>query len=243
MRRKELSWQLGFSLSRKPAKKPRSKARRNNWGATNDVWENADGSQQFEFVVEHPLGDHGSGPICPSVITASSPNEFSLLLTDYPKTGDSVNLPTSRTRLPVEPSGEEPIQRSFETPLLASNEKLLVRSNDSPASQSASVTAGSPPPLGYGDYEWRYYDSSISIFQEGTLGLGIPFNGSYQVASIARSPTALSSSLAVPDFSDIPPGVLYNNLCQRFEPILNRCRFMTRIPFLLLLKILTAFRQ
>ena len=49
-----LSWQKGFSLSRKPVK--RSTARRSK----QKVWENADGPQQFEFVAEHPLQDPGA---------------------------------------------------------------------------------------------------------------------------------------------------------------------------------------
>jgi hypothetical protein len=72
MRRKQLSWQPGFSLSRKPAKKPRS-ARGTNRAATTD----ANGTQQFEFVVEHPVREHGESrySLSQSSVTTSTNSE------------------------------------------------------------------------------------------------------------------------------------------------------------------------
>jgi hypothetical protein len=54
MPKTQLSWKPGFSLSRKPVRK--STARRTNRGALG----NADGPQQFVFIAEHPVRNHGA---------------------------------------------------------------------------------------------------------------------------------------------------------------------------------------
>jgi hypothetical protein len=64
----QLSWQPGFSLSRKPVKKPT--ARRNKRKASNNA-------QQFEFIAEYPVENHGArhSPSVTSPMHSGEPDE------------------------------------------------------------------------------------------------------------------------------------------------------------------------
>ncbi|OOF99639.1 hypothetical protein ASPCADRAFT_138322 [Aspergillus carbonarius ITEM 5010] len=136
----QLSWQPGFSLSRKPVKRPR--ARRTKLGALG----RADGPQQFEFIAEHPVrsqGTYGAG-VGPTIgyEASSDLNSTNLPLADYSTNGYSTASGSPRTFLDY---ATRETGSLIGAPLYSLSDNLLVKDGDSD-SEAVFGTIGSSPP-------------------------------------------------------------------------------------------------
>lgn len=145
-----ISWQPGFSPSRKPVK--RSRARRIKGGLSG----NADGSQQFEFIAEQPVGN--PGPRHSLLVTASTHSDAPVTITTDRQTSPDLN--------------------------------------------GVDLSLANCP---------KNQDSIVSDESEAHSQVEVPAAIS-DLTNVSRSPSA-----------SIPPSILYNNLSQRFRPILDRC--------------------
>lgn len=234
----QLSWQPGYSLSKKPRKRPT--ARRTKREASG----NADRPQQFEFVAEHPVRNHGArwyssvttstrseAPVehTTDCQTSSEPTGTSLTLTDVSNKKHVVvsddHGPRSHVQ-DVEKSGA-----FVKTPLLASNDTSLIRS-DGVSSSETIYEFHSYPCNSEDDYASlrsprSTTDRQLQILEWSDTCLITSYEQSSRVAAIGPSPAAsdfLNMSRSSPGF--IAPSILYNSISHRFRPILDRCMFV-----------------
>lgn len=203
----QLSWQPGYTLSRKPIK--RSIARRTKVGAPRS----ANRLQQFEFIAEQPAKHYEADRSLPVVTSmhiepsiepaidcqiSSDNSGVSLFLAKFTKDQDFIVSDEHRVRCEVEAiSGIEP---SVETLDRVSSDTFLIESGE----PLDSVTT-------YGTNTRRPYSCWSEDRYAAQLVPGSSIDS--QLQKFARNNIDL----------DIPPGILYNSLSHRFRPILDRC--------------------
>ncbi|PYI08230.1 hypothetical protein BO78DRAFT_405974 [Aspergillus sclerotiicarbonarius CBS 121057] len=212
----QLSWQPGYSLSRKPVKRPR--ARRTG---------RADGPQQLEFIAEHPVGSQGPcsrASIEPIIgyATSSDPDGISLPLSHYLTNEHSVVSDSPETHFdqaardtrvsigaPHHFSGDNSPARDGESELEAVFRSIDLRNNE-----ERCVSLYLPGST----------NSEMRGFEGWSAGLGTTFEGaSYAATSNLQNITSSPAS--------VPPSILYSCLSRRFQPILDRYnREFCRIP-------------
>ncbi|GKZ96224.1 hypothetical protein AnigIFM59636_010467 [Aspergillus niger] len=188
----QLSWKPGYSLSNRPVK--RSAARRTNRGRLG----NADGPQQFVFVAEHPMRDSKAIHFQPANI--------------YPPSG-----------APVERNVSEEASLSVETPFAVSGDASPTRAADSPGPETDPRIAALQPHRDNSEDQGQSPCSSTPT-DDGQLQLADGdafYEWPSQVATTIESSPMAASDLPNTTTS-MPPSVLYNNIWQRFGPVLER---------------------
>lgn len=221
MSEKQLSWQLGFSLSRKPAKRP---APRRN------------AQQGFEFVIEEPQLSHRyrrarrsptetarvhlAGPL------SSSPSRESghSIVADADADADA-----HQTHSP----GNEAIQEDDDEPPLdtdPSSLELELLGDD-----SSTSTEASPDPNPFDGTNKAHADASScqtegqsTAFSHVAEPTSAGDRNDYTDIDDLDEPntTALTTLTVAPyyfDFLPVPNTMEYNSLTDRFRPILSRC--------------------
>lgn len=230
MPERQLSWQLGFSLSRKPTK--RAAPRRNI-------------QQGFEFVMEYPQRSYRRARCSPSETatgnarppSSSSPRE----------TGNSIVATTHRAQfqneLVEEEDHESPID-GYPSPFEALENQSPVSSEPSPdqdttdgtkevcsspwqaggqaGSQAGGQASNSPEPMAADE---RNVGGSSSNADERSTGSSSQVNDVRNVDSSSQSAAALTALTRAPYPNPPPllPVMEYSSLTERFRPILTRC--------------------
>ena len=231
----QLSWQPGFSLSRRPIK--RSAARRTKRGTSTNV----DRAQQFEFVVERPVRNsrarhspsvatstHSrilSGPIADGQANAD-PKKIGLFIAGCP-----INKHPARTDVHGAHSQAEARKESepCEIPLSVSRGKSLISSADTfdpktiCRSTDARLSNRGDQCISLSLPELEI-DQQLLIPEGSYISCSTTREGLWQVAAYEPS-NAAASILSGNRSATIPPAVLYSDLSQRFMPILDRCMF------------------
>ena len=239
MPNRQLSWQPGFSLSRKPTRRPT--VRRTKQGASG----NADRPQQFEFIAEHSLrnkvarhplsvntGPNSGDPI--ELVTrcqaTSDPNGNSLLLINY--SNNKHSLISDEHGAYAQGEAIKDTEPPGETPLRASSDKSLIETRESPDSKTIYETAElSPYPC---NNEGRYallhllgsvVEGQLQIFEGSDIDQAAFHEKSRQIAATEPEPMTVSdlSNMTCYPYASIPDSVLYSSLSQRFRPVLDRC--------------------
>lgn len=235
----QLSWQPGFSLSKKPRKRPT--ARRSKRGALG----NADRPQQFEFVAEHPVRNHGAR--CYSSVTTSTQSEVpaehttncqasseptgtSLALTELSKNTHSVVSDDYGSRCHAE-TVEEP-GPSAEMAFLASGNTSLITSGEVSSSGTMSESYSYP----YNGEDDRtsvrsprsITDRRLQVHGWSNNCIVTSYEESSRVAAIEPNPAASDFlNMSRSSAASLAPSILYNSISQRFRPILDRCMFVS----------------
>lgn len=164
----QLSWQPGFSLSRKPVKKPT--VRRTKRKALN----NADKPQQFEFIAEYPVVNHGArySPSVTSPVHSGEPDEPTA------KYQASSNLSTTSQSLPVI---QKRIKRSVASDEHAANSRVIEAVEETEPSVETSFWAS----------------SDISLTGSGIFPCSKTIYGTTELSvSVSIPPSILYSSLS-----------------------------------------------
>ncbi|EZF33587.1 hypothetical protein H109_01392 [Trichophyton interdigitale MR816] len=194
-----LSWQPGFSLSRKPAR--RRKARRVERGPLRD----AEKPQQFEFIFEHSIIEREAADT-PSV------NRFTL-------SGVSV-VPITSGQYQDKGRIEEIAryaETSFETP---GNESSVIQGEE--VSHDVESIGKPTESHQYGRNGENPYTGSLP--PESTVNWQLQACKK-STGTFDRMSRPVATGEVVPScrpYASIPPSVLYNGLRQRFDPILER---------------------
>ncbi|PYH97625.1 hypothetical protein BO71DRAFT_416942 [Aspergillus ellipticus CBS 707.79] len=204
----QLSWQPGFSLSRKPFRRSR---------APRPIATPVAGQQQFEFIVEHPVGDHEASSFEQSGLHTGSDSCYDGFSVANRAEPHHVHHSTNRRSLspgshsghralPVEDidsstdvvSGELPVTDNFGLPDLPTDlptiDEITERRPFSSGSEDESTYVHPCSPST--NTQLQQCDEAIlnlDFFQEST-----PFSMS------------------------VSPGILYRDLFQRFQPALER---------------------
>jgi hypothetical protein len=237
-----LSWQPGFSLSRKPKK--RTITRRTKRVAPGE----ANGLQQFEFIAEQPARNHEARcPPSAPIITHSGATAESI--TGYLESSDPgqslVSSPENRGNAAADEYGARSQGKAVERTETSIDTPSWLLNDESPA------MSGEPPHLDTTDgitdpYLWsRNREDEFALLYtlgsatdtqlQGAVRHDNSFVTSYQRpgqdAAIKPS-SAVASSTATPGSpsASVPPSILYNNLSQRFRPILDRCKPILNSP-------------
>lgn len=203
----KLSWQPGYSLSKKPIK--RSTARRTKVG----VSRNANRLQQFEFIAEQPA-KHYEANLLPSAATSRhiephieptingqiSSNSSGVSLSDAKFTQDQESIASDEDGVRCEVEVISGTKSSVEKLDWVSNDTTLIERREPPN----SVTT-------YGTTALRPYSSWSEDRHAAQLVPGSSINSQLQI--FEKNDIDL----------DIPPSILYDSLSQRFRPILDRC--------------------
>ncbi|KAK9367020.1 fungal-specific transcription factor domain-containing protein [Lipomyces kononenkoae] len=209
----QISWQPGFSLSRKPVR--RSTGRRTKRGARG----NAARPHTFVFIADHPVRNHGE-------IHSSS-------VTTFTHSGAPVE-PIPNDRASSDPNNVkafEETQPSIETPHWALSDESLIRSGESP---DLEPIYGTTEPR---SYQYNSEDRCASLRLPGSttdrqlqiFGSNVGLGTSYKKPSVVAVSDLPNMSCFLSD--SVPPRILYNSLSQRFRPILDRYnREFCKIP-------------
>ena len=236
----QLSWQPGFSLSRKPVR--RTIARRNKRGASGD----SNGPRQFEFIAEQPVRKHGprrslpattstrsAAPVEPTTAfkARSDPNSTSLSVANCLEYKHSAVSNEHGAHSQVETVGET--GSPVETPLWISSDIALVANDDSPDAKTI-----------YGTTDLRAYpcgsedecaapiiDGQLSVIEGSDTGPESFYETSSRDTALELSPAAIVNLFQVSRSSStsMPPSIIYTSLSQRFRPILDRCILILRL--------------
>ncbi|CAD6592397.1 MAG: hypothetical protein ASARMPRED_006248 [Alectoria sarmentosa] len=229
----QLSWQPGFSLSRKPVR--RSLARKTKRGA----WGNSDGPQQFDFIVEQPVGNHR--PIHSLSVTTSTHsgapiestadlqvssdfNDVSLSLTNCSKNKHSTVSDEHGAHSQV--GAVQETGPPINTPLWASSDTTIVGSDESPDSETSyGMTDLGPHPCDDEDQcVFSINDEQLQIFEGSNIGLGTFYERLSRDDAMQPLPATFKDlpNVSHSPSASIPPSILYGSLSQRFRPILDR---------------------
>lgn len=199
MSERQLSWQPGFSLSRKPAKRPAP--RRNK-------------QQRFEFVVEYP-SQAPLAPHAPRVPRARRAQSVTVLThaasLSHSSREDSIMVDIHKAYVhseaveddgpPTEPSlrivNEKSSIRGEATPNLTTHDGTIGCSLNSHSSEDQSTLWRSPEPT----------------TDERHVAGPVPHTTAFPVWTDITSPIFTSQTSTME----------YSSLTQRFQPILNRC--------------------
>ncbi|PWY66039.1 hypothetical protein BO94DRAFT_579770 [Aspergillus sclerotioniger CBS 115572] len=218
----QLSWQPGFSLSRKPVK--RSRARRTRLGALG----HADGPQKFEFVAEHPVRSQRGycGGVEPTLgyEAGSKTDDSSLPLahcstTEHPAASDSPGTLFDQAAREIISSVGAPHHSLSDSALVGdggSDLEALYRTTD-PYTRSNAIQCTSlyPPEL----TNHHMQASEGGDMGHGAFCVGAGLAAVSELHIVLRSPTS------------VPPSILYSSLSRRFQPILDRYnREFCKIP-------------
>ncbi|KZF23468.1 hypothetical protein L228DRAFT_246242 [Xylona heveae TC161] len=206
MPKMQLSWQPGFSPSRKPLR--RSRAHRTKRGALG----NADGPQQFDFIAEDPVRYHRAKHSSSPVTSRHSATPVA---------------PIIRCEASSDPNAVQGTRLSNEPSIEGLSDTSLIEGGDSPDLEAIYRTTEPCPNPGNSEDQYASLrlsgtttESQLQRPEGGKTGFGAS-EGSSQVATIV--PCSPSAS--------IPPTMLYSSLWQRFRPILERYnREFCRIP-------------
>lgn len=208
MSERQLSWQLGFSLSRKPAKRPAP--RRNT-------------QQGFEFVMEHPQRSYRRARRS-SVETARKHAEPPSSGNSSRERGHSIVASTHKTHYQSGVVEEEDHQKP---PVGADPSSLEILDNESSLSSEASPDqdtidgtneACSSPCQAEGQAVGQA-EGQASRSLEHTVAEEHTVDGSSPDAGAMTA----SVSYVCPQSPPLPPTMEYINLTERFRPILTRC--------------------
>lgn len=238
-----LSWQPGFSPSRKPVR--RSIARRIKGGASG----NADGSQQFEFIAEQPVKNpgprhslsvttftHSGAPVTITTDRQTSPdlNGIDLSLANCSKNQYSIVSDEFGAHSQVEVV--EVTRPSLKAPLWALSDITIVDSGQSPDSETTNETIDLRPYLCNNEDRCVFFisDGQMQIYEGSDINVDTFYKRSSRTAAVKPVPAAISdlSNVSRSPSASIPPSILYNNLSQRFRPILDRCMLILHMSAL-----------
>lgn len=203
----QLTWQPGYSLSRKPTK--RSTVRRTKVGAS----KNADRLQQFEFIAEQPARHHGANdslplatsthiepPIEPIINSQISSDNRGASPSLAKFTKDHYSIVSHKRRARCQVVAISGIEPSYETLDWASSDTSRIENGEPPNSGTTYETTALRPYSGWSEdrhaaqlIPGSSVDSQAQISEMNNIDLGIP------------------------------PSILYNSLSQRFRPVLDRC--------------------
>ena len=224
MPRTQLSWQPGFSLSRKPIRKPA--ARRTKRGASSS--ESAGGSKQFEFIKEVPASLSCYGRRNHSSATPTHSGAASGLIADSetressdPNNGRLVS-DNHRRYFPIE-NGEndEETEPYVDIPLWTSKDRSLIRSDESAdyATELRDDRYASLRSSG------NATDRQLQMSERSDMSLATSYARSSQADAIELSSSAVFGlpNMAYTPTISIPPSILYSSLSERFRHILDRC--------------------
>ncbi|KAH8676427.1 fungal-specific transcription factor domain-containing protein [Tricladium varicosporioides] len=204
---KQLSWQPGFSLSRKPVR--RSAPRRNR-------------QQQFEFVVEYPIKDQQAKK-SPSITTFTRSRSLANSLREHSVISDKLRAYSQGEA--VEENG-----CSADTPPWASTDELLIGGEEIP---NLEMIYGTTEPY-LNSYNIRNQFSPLCSpestierhlqLDESSISLGTSHDRLSQIPTTGPNPAAASALINIicSPSTSVPPTIEYSNLSQRFRPILNR---------------------
>lgn len=235
----QLSWQPGFSLSRKPVKK--TIARRPKRGT--------DKFEQFSFIAEHPARIRGKSHSIP--VSSSSgviiPVEFT-----YDHQASSINchigradVDITRNKKPVVPDQYAAYTRiealevyglSANTPLPSSNDGLSIEFSELNASEMVDATIElhrCSCNILYQDKSLRPQitaDRQLQIYRATDTALNASDQLPRSVATREPDPAMFLDLHNMPrsSFVSLTSGIQYNSLAQRFKPVLDRCMYMLR---------------
>ncbi|KAH8597090.1 fungal-specific transcription factor domain-containing protein [Bisporella sp. PMI_857] len=220
MPRTQLSWQPGFSLSRKPIRKPL--ARRTKRGASSSG--KADGSKQFEFITEVPA----SLSWCePRHSPSATPTHSGATIGPVADSEARANSGPNNSRLVSDNHGcfslienSEETEPYVDTPLRGPDDRSLTGSDKLAGSATELYDDGYTSLRSSGNATDRQHQP----YEGSDIGLAASDLRSSQVVAIEPS------SSAVLDLRDIsysppvsmPPSILYSSLSERFKHILDR---------------------
>lgn len=205
MSRKQLSWQPGFSLSRKPVRRSIPRRKRH---------------QQIEFVVENPFIDHqANNSGSEATLARSKSNATSSTLQKHGKgQGAEETGPFADTSLGDSSDG------SF---LMIDDLRMVDKTCDPESQLYSNEFQFASLPLAASTIE-----KQLQIFDESTVDLGtIYYDNPNHIATLWPRLGLVSASTngQKPEHTSIPQTVEYSSISQRFKHILNRCMFLLYI--------------
>jgi hypothetical protein len=206
---RQLSWQQGFSLSRKPVKRSTPRKKR---------------VQQFEFIVERPSRDYRA--------------RTSLSIATLTDSGYLANYSEKHSTILDECtaySQDETVQDngpSIGTPLWAPSYEPSIRNEGYPGLYAIDGTAKfclnsckSKDQFAFSCSPESTTNKQPQVLETSNFGLSTSRNRSSQVAATRPSPETGSAlvNIPCPASTSVPPIIEHGSLSQRFKPILNRC--------------------
>lgn len=203
-----LSWQPGFSLSRKPARK--SAPRRNR-------------QQGFEFVVEPVRSHHRKNSSSPTTVPYSRPltnssKKHSIASNQHGtySQGEYVKKPAPSTEKLFEAESDDLLIRSGEYFDLRKNDGITGPWLDTCAIKDQTASSGSSGSTA---------DRQLQILDGSNIDFGTSYESPSQVDTVVLGAAAVSTFVKPPYYlsTSVPPTIEYRSLSQRLKPILNRC--------------------
>ena len=190
----QLSWTPGFSLSRRPAKRPTARRIRPGVSA------NGDRTQRFDFILEHPVNksctpndDRANGQVD---VTAHTKSQGDKACSDFKGASLAGNDNCACLETAHALNGLPQYACSGEETGVA----LRISRDSTDRKQLLASLNG---------------DVGFSISEETSIRLSTMGPDSMAMWEPSSLPNVPSAS--------IPPGILYSSLSRRFQPILDRC--------------------
>lgn len=195
----QLSWQPGFSLARKPSKRPRAR----NTGAETGTRE------AFCFIAESPVGSLPCTP--PSGPSRSGhPSNTIDLVNKWPQTSDSMLTAEESPAVPSQLSSSDDASSPY-TPTSSDAPAGLTDSHE--AEQSSQITTVQSPAA-----KTTVSKTSASLLGPRTATAD-NFRKDHGICDTVRDRYMLYPALT----PFLHPTVHYNDLQHRFKPVLERC--------------------
>ena len=250
MPERKLSWQPGFSLYRKPAKRPAP--RRNQHHRFEIVVENPQ-DRSYHYARDSPSTRLPARPPLPPPLPSDASTEHNT--TTKPLRGTEFQIETFEA-IPRTEDGEGNASHTSGRSLVISDEEAASSSSSSHEEEASSDpetidTPTEPQPSSSpndGD-EDQFTTSALSPEPLVDEFLG---DNSDANATVLNSATAgLFSDSLLPESTIIPLTIEYGSLMERFRPVLTRCMCFSLLsqalitlfpPYLLMLR-LTYFRN